>query len=241
MKYFKIYFFLIVYGMCSLQGAAQTVIKGFEFGEIMNIAETYRQMPSLSFNMIFTYSDSLSQDSTMEQLKASYKIQNGKFWALIDSTEMVQGLTYNLSIYHLDSVITISAPQPAADVMRLPFLDSLFRAQNIDSMNVTKVNDTTKSLRMYFNPASQYTSCIMQYDLSSFLLRSITYVMKTGGPNNSTNNTSTSTLKISFTNYSFALIDDNYFREDKFIYKQDGQYYGQPPYNNFQLVVNATN
>jgi hypothetical protein len=191
--------------------------------------------------MIFTYSDSLSQDSTMEQLKASYKIQNGKFWALIDSTEMVQGLTYNLAVYHLDSVISISPPQPAADVMRLPFLDSLFRAQNIDSMNVTKLNDTTRSLRMYFNPASQYSSCIMQYDLSSFLLRSITYVIKNSTVANSTTNTATSTLKITFTNYSFALIDDSYFREDKFIYKQGGQYYGQPPYNTYQLVVNITN
>jgi hypothetical protein len=237
MKYLKILFFLFLSGACCPGSSAQTVVKGFEYGEIMNISETFRQMPNISFNIVYSYTDSVRQDSIVEQISASYKIQNGKFWAMIDSTELLQGNNYNLSVFHRDSVITISPPQPVVNIMNMPFLDSLFRAQNIDSMSVTKINDSVRDLKLIFNISSQYRIADMQYDPSSYLLKSIVYYNRTS--TNST--TSGSLLKINFSNYSSDIIDDYYFREDKFIYKQGGQFFGTPPYNNFQLVVNTSN
>jgi hypothetical protein len=226
---------------CSvLRLSAQTVIKGFEYTEIVNMSDTYRQMPSLSFNLVFSYADSARPDSIQEQLTGSYKIQNGMFWAMIDSTELIQGSNFNISVFHRDSVITIAPTQPAPDLMQLPFLDSLFRSQNIDSMNVTNVNDSTRSLRMYFNARSQYTSCVIQYDPGSYLFKSVTYNVKTP-PTADDPGSGISVLKIVFSNYSTQLINEDYFREDKFIYKQGSQFLGQPPYNTFQLVVNTGN
>ena len=239
MKRRKGLFFLIIF-FSVLRLSAQTVIKGFEYTEIVNISNTYSQMPSLSFNMVFSYADSAHPDSIQEQLTGSFKIQNGMFWSMIDSTELLQGSNFNISVFHRDSVITISPAQPAPNLLQLPFLDSLFRSQNIDSMNVTKVNDSTRNLRMYFNARSQFTSGTMQYDPGSYLLKSVTYNVKTPSTPDDPGS-GISILKILFSGYSGQLIDANYFREDKFIYKQGTQFLGQPPYNTFQLVVNTGN
>ena len=231
---------------------AQNVIKGFEYGEIMNIAHAYRTAPNISFDMQINYADSANQDSIVEQVLGSYKIQNGKYWAIIDSVEMVQGNSYNVSASYNDSVIYVTNPHQNANLMQLPFLDSLFRAQNVDSMTITQVNDSTRSLRMYFNPASFYSSYIINYDLNNYMMHSITYFVKTpayeeaDGDNDSgridgDEGSGISMINIIFNNYSYQVIDNSYFQEDKFIYKQGGQFFIKPPYTGFQLMVNIPN
>ena len=231
---------------------AQSVIKGFEYGEIMNIAEAYRQAPNLSFDLQFNYADSVRQDSIVEQINGSYKLQNGMYWAIIDSTEILQGTNYNVSVFHYDSVIAVANPQRYTNVLQLPFLDSLFRAQNIDSMNVTNVNDSTRSLRMYFNPASFYSSYVINYDLNTYLMNSITYFVKTpayedldgdedSGHLDGDEGSGISMIKIIFSGYSYQVIDNSYFDESKFIYRQGGQFFTKPDYANFQLMVNMPN
>lgn len=222
---------------CSIS-KGQQVISGFEFGEIRNISEAYYQAPSLSFNMQFSYADSARQDSILEQIPASYKMQNGKYRAMIDSTEIVQGNSYNISIFYYDSVISVSNPQKYSNIMQLPFLDSLFRAQNVDSMKVTQVNDSTRKLYMYFRHSSYYRGFTISYDQNTYLLHSITYFIKRlvneDNPEGGTN-----MINVIFSNYSTKVIDDSYFREDKFIYKQGNQFFAQHPYENYQLMVNV--
>src|SRR5450755_479234 len=146
-----------------LGGHAQDVVKGLELTEIVNIAETYRQTPSLSFSVLYQYADSTDQNDTLEQMQGTYKIQNGKYWAMIDSTLIVQGNNYNVSVFYNDSVISIADPQQYTNLMQLPFLDSLFQAQNVDSIRVTLSTDSARTLRMYFNSRSQYTNCQILY------------------------------------------------------------------------------
>jgi hypothetical protein len=248
--YKKSLFLLIAFFSFCYQLRAQGVIKGFEYGEIINIAEAYRQAPSLSFDLQFNYTDSVRQDSIIEQIPGSYKIQNGMYWAMIDSTEILQGNNYNVTVLHYDSVITISNPQQYTNVFQLPFMDSLFRAQNVDSMNVTVVNDSTRSLRMYFNPASFYSSYIINYDLNTYMMDSITYFIKTPAYDDDDNDSGMldgdegsgiSMIKIIFNNYSTQAIDQSYFDESKFIYKQGGQFFARPEYADFQLLVNTSN
>ena len=218
---------------------AQPLIKGFEFGEIINISQTYQQAPSLSFSMVISYADSTSQDSIIDQVSASYKIQYGRYWAMVDSTEMVQGSGYNVSILHNDSIIIISNMQKTVGMMQLPLMDSLFRAQNVSSMKISQINDSTRSLRMYFNPSSYYSGYIFNYDVHTYLINSIIYFIKTPA-NEDDSGSGTSMVKVVFSNYSTKPIDNSFFQTDKFIYKQGDQFLAQPPYSKFQLMVNVS-
>lgn len=226
---------VLLMGWCSAH--AQNVITGFEFGEIRNIAEAYRQVPDLSFDVVFKYADSASQNSILEQMNGSYKIKSGKYRVMIDSTEIVQGSSYKVTISYYNKVIAVLPRQQYANVMQLPFLDSLFRTQNVDSMRVTISNDSTRKLQMFFNPGSQYSGFSISYNLHSYLLHSITYFVKMPAIEGETGS-GVSMIKVIFSNYSRQVIDENYFREGQFIYKQGDQFLAQSPYEGFQLMVN---
>lgn len=223
----------------SFGSEAQPLIKGFEFAEIVNISQAYSQASSLSFDMQINYADSATQDSIIEQIPASYKIQNGMYWAMVDSTEMIQATGYNVSVLHRDSVIIVSNPQKSTGMMQLPIMDSLFRAQNVDSMNVTQINDSTRSLRLYFNPSSYYSGYIFNYDLNTYLIHSITYFIKTPAYDDGSGS-GVSMVQVLFSNYSTKPIDDSYFQQSKFIYNQGGKFITVPPYTKFQLMVNVS-
>lgn len=239
MKY-KISFFIVLLAcLFSLELQAQGVIKGFEYAEIINISQAYSHASSLSFDMQINYADSARQDSIIEQIPASYKIQGGMYWAMLDSTEMIQASGYNVSVLHRDSVIIISNPQSSSNMMQLPIMDSLFRVQNVDSMNVTQINDSTRSLHLYFNPASYYRGYIFNYDLNTYLIHSITYFIKTPAYDDGSGS-GTSMVQVLFSNYSTRPVDNSYFQQSKFIYNQGGKFIAVPPYTNFRLMVNTS-
>lgn len=229
----------------------QGVIKGFEAGEIINIAEAYRQAPNLSFDVDFTYADSARSDSIIDELSGSFKISNGRYYSIIDSTELVQGSKYNIAVFNYDSVITISSPRQYSNILQLPFLDSLFRKANIDSMTVMQLNDTTRRLQMYFDTTSKFSSYMIDYDQNSFMMDSVIYrtrgpyydPLDPGGPPYEVFVPATvaSVFTIKFSNYSNQVIDGSYFMENKYIYTQNGQFFVQPQYSGFQLMVNTSN
>ena len=230
---------------------AQGVIKGFEAGEIINIAEAYRQAPNLSFNVDFSYADSASSDSIIDELSGSYKISNGRYYSMIDSTELVQGSKYNIAVFNYDSVIAISSPHQYSNILQLPFLDSMFRKANIDSMTVLQVNDTTRRLQMYFDTTSKFSTYIVDYDQNSYMMDSVIY--RTRGPYYDPMDPGgdpfdvfvparvASVFTIKFSNYSNQVIDGSYFMENKYVYTQNGQFFVQPQYSGFQLMVNTSN
>lgn len=240
MKYNNVLFPVLLFCSFSFHTQGQQVIKGFETQEIYNISQTYRYTSSLSFTLQINYADSARQDSVLEQIPASYKMQNGMYWAMIDSTEMVQGQKYNVTVFHYDSVIAISNSLPNTNVMQLPLIDSLFRAQNIHSMDVKDLNDSTRALHMYFTPESQYTGFIINYNSDSYLINSITYYIKSSVDEDN-EVSGTGMIKVIYSNYTFGPIDDSYFRESKFIYKQDGKFFATTPYSDFQLMINTDN
>lgn len=254
MRTMKCCFLIIAFCCFGSLIKGQGVIKGFEAGEIINIAEVYRQAPNLSFDVDFTYADSATSDSIIDELTGSCKISNGRYYTIIDSTELVQGPKYNIAVFYYDSVIAISTPHQYSNLLQLPFLDSMFRKANIDSMTVLQLNDTTRRLRMYFNTTSKFSSYMVDYDQNSYVMDSVTYRTKgpyygsggPGGPGGDPDQlfvpaTVASVFTIKFSNYSKQVIDGSYFMENKYIYTQNGQFFVQPQYSGFQLMVNTSN
>lgn len=240
MRLFKPMIILFVLGFYK-QGGAQ-VLRGTETSEIIKIAETYRLSSSMSFQTHFTYTDSARMDSVLDQLDASYKIKNGKYWSQIDSIIFLQGANYNVAIYQQDSVVMLNKKQDYTGVMQLPLMDSFFRAANIDSMAVTALNDSTNSLRIYFNSASVYHSYVVQYDPASYLIRKVIYYLPDSGlEDNFSGASGIVCVTINFSGYSANEIDESVFDENQYIYNQGGTFYVQVAYNGFRLIVEWEN
>jgi hypothetical protein len=236
--------YLIIIAGCmglSFSALAQDIPPGMEITEIFNIMETYRQAPHVSFDVQFQYADSTQPAVILEQLYGNYKMQNGKIRGRIDSTEFIQGDVYNLTVFHDDSIISVSDRQRNNDLLRLPFLDSVFRNQNIDSMYITQLNDSTRSLKINFKTGSGYSGYELQYDLNNYYIRKIQYAIPGANMDENSTGSSTSIVSIFFTNYNTAIIDESNFREDAFIRKQGTQLFAQPAYNGFRVLVNTSN
>ncbi|WP_290710688.1 hypothetical protein, partial [Flavihumibacter sp. CACIAM 22H1] len=176
MKYLYILLGLFT-GLVSSAAQAQEVPKGFELMELVNISQTYLRYPNLSFDLIYTYTDSSNPTVVYEEVQAKCKMQNGRTWSKIDSVEFVQGNMYNVVVYHNDSVIMVNDRVEQNSIFQLPLMDSLFREANVDSLEVSRLNDSTRALLIHFKPGAFYKSYQIKYHPYTYLIRSITYFL----------------------------------------------------------------
>lgn len=233
-KYFIVVILLI--GSC-IQVHGQRLIKGFEFIEVVRISETYRRLPDLSFNLLFTYTSSDSATGA-EVMAGSYKIHNKKYLAVVEQTEVLQGNNYNISLFNDDSIIIVTYKKDYPEVMQMPLMDSLFRARNVDSVSVEETGGTLRKLQIFFRPESRYTGLEINYDRKTYLINSMVYYIKETYEADGEMVNGTGKMEILFSDYSTAPVSDSFFNEQKYVYEEGGQLLLQPAYEGFHLMVN---
>jgi hypothetical protein len=214
--------------------------KGFELLQLLKISETYKNARNLGFDMDYTYADSASPNTIVEHISGISKASNGFYWTLIDSVEIIQGSQYNLAIYYSDSTIIVNDKKEYGDLLKMEFLDSMFRKSNIDSLSITVVNDSTWQLLALFNPSSGFSQYKLLYDPKTFLVKSMQYYLKEF-TDLDTITSGTALIKLTINNYIFSNVDQTLFNENKFIYKQDGQILKKPAFSNYSLINNSVN
>ncbi len=217
---------------------AQNMPKGLEVMEIIKIAEAYRNASDLSFDVNISYADSATQTSITEQIAGSYKIHAGKYWGMIDSVEFLQGSSFNMAVYHSDSIILISDRQEYTSVLQLPLMDSLFREANIADMSVNDLNDSTRSLLIVFNAQSPYHSYGLKYDIATNRIKQVKYYL-TEMTSDTPGASGVVCVTMDFSNYSENLISDDEFNESKFVYRFADEIKLQPAYEGFRLIINT--
>lgn len=212
-----------------------------ELLEIVKISETYTLSPELSFNMHYTYTDSAKPDAILEEMDGKYKIHKGKSWSMIDNVEFFQGDQFSVAVYYNDSIIMLNRREEYSDIMQIPMMDSLFRKAHVADMQVTSINDSTRSIRIRFNQQSAYRGYEMQYDLNNFLIRKVKYYIPvTGDPENSISS-GVECITISFSNYSDQVVSEDYFNEGRFFFSRGDRFFTQPAFAGFQLIASGNN
>lgn len=214
---------------------AQDVEEGFELQELIRMAEVYHSTPHLSFDMQITYSDSASYPAPLEQLNGQYKLQEGRFWMVLDSMEMVQGPNYHLAVYHDAKTILVSPRQPTYfNLLQLPVLDSLFYENMVDSMSVTNLTDSTRKFEMHFKSTSPYSYYEIIYNFQTYMITSVHYHQP--GDEETEGYVE---ITVEFSNYSTAPVNDQYLQESKFIFRDGNEFYVQPAYTGYSVTVNG--
>jgi hypothetical protein len=219
-------------------GKPQPQHRGEELLEILRIAEVYRQTPSLSFDMVYTYHDTIDIETPVETVTGSSKISNGNYWTMLDSTEFIQGYRYSISVFHQDSTIVVGERQDQGNVMQLPLLDSLFRGANVDSILIYPVNDTTNEINITFGPEAAYQAYTLFYHPQTYLVHKVQYYMRGVADERITTGTAIITLTIS--NYSEDPVDQQLFREDRLVLPSGGDFVGKGGFAGFRIINNIT-
>lgn len=227
--------------LISINGNAQRVEQGFELMQVLKIAQVYRQAPGLSFSVSYTYADSAHPSTYLEQISGSSKVSNGKYWTMLDSVEMIQGNLYNLTVFLKDSSVVVSDPKVYGDVLKLPLLDSFFRAANVDSLVINEYNDSTRQLIAFMGEQAGYRMFKLNYDKNIFVIRNIQYFIKGVGYDANGVTSGTALITLTLSGYDWSSVDQSIFSEQKYVIKLDGHYYLQSPYTGFKLIINTVN
>lgn len=242
MKYKIRCFCVLAILLQSMGSRSQTVLPGTEIVEMVMLAENYRLAPNLSFNIQIKYTDSLNVDSVIEQMSGNYKLQGGLFYTYIDSTETVQGTRYSVKVNHLDSVISVRDRQEYPDVMNMPVTDSLYWQRFAQSLTVTNLNDSVRTLKIRFRPGAMFSSYEVKYNFKTYRMEQVKCYMPADTPGTDPDLFPSGKALITFTfsNYSTAPITSTWFSEDKFIVYQAGQFVPRPAYNGYFVETNIT-
>lgn len=239
---FKSFFILLLFAGLSLQGRCQNPVEpGFEALEFYKIADAYMSASNLTFKYTIDYRDSVYVDSVLEESGGSYRISEGKFAMTIDSVmEIIQGDQYNITIYHLDSMIIVNK-KTEVDVLRIPALDSVFRASYIGPITVTTLNDTTRRLYFTFtNDELSYKDYRLDYDSRTFLAKQMRMLVRqVAEPEQGIS--VTGIMTIDFSEYSTLPITQDYFDESRYVSKSGTLFSVHPDYTGYEILNNTAN
>ncbi|MGN6490521.1 MAG: hypothetical protein ACTHLE_00890 [Agriterribacter sp.] len=233
---------LIIMGMIGGVAKAQSVTPGSELFQMLKIAETYRYVPNLSFDVQIRYTDSVAVDSVIDEMSGHYKLHGGLYYTYLDSTEIVQGKKYSLRVSHWDSVISIRDRQDYPDVMNMPVTDTLYWRTFTQSISVTNVNDSVRILKIWFKPGARYSSYEIRYNFKNYRMEQVKAYMPANTPGTDADlfPSGKALIKFTFSNYSTTPINGSWFSEDKFVVQQGGQFVARPDYTGYFIETNIT-
>ncbi|MEI6950338.1 hypothetical protein V9K67_24365 [Paraflavisolibacter sp. H34] len=230
--------FLLLQLCCSFcLCSAQRVETGKELQQLLKICQAYRQVIQLSFEVEFTYADSARPEEVLERLRGLSKISNGRYWGMIDSVELVEGLDYSLGIFYQDSLITVANKPPQTNVLQLPLLDTVFLAANVDSMRITGRQKEERVLTIFFKNTSLYSRYCLYYNAQSFLVSRMEYFTRALHQDDPAGGAQLITVRLS--HYSFDPVPGELFREDRVLSRTGGAFSTTPAFAAFKIIDNT--
>lgn len=236
-------FFLVIIAAALIPAQAQIKDPGFALSQIARIADVYRTTPNLNFDMTYTYADSTAPSTIFETMNGACAISSGRSWTYIDSVEMVQGGQYSVSVDHRDSTIIVKDKIGYEDLMKVPFLDSMFRNANIDSLSkLENSSDTFGTVSVYFKPGAGFSRYEMKYNKTSLHVLQIKYFVP-NTPYDSTGVTSgTAVITLSMEHYNSVVpVNPLHLNEWLFIDKVNGVFVPRAPFTDFTLLNYSNN
>ena len=220
---------------------AQQVEKNFEMGEIIRLVNAAYDVPFHSFGVKIIIEDSVVDvevPSPSDTMIGVFRQNEDRYYFKLDSIEYVQGYMYNLAIYNADQLISVAKPVQNHPMLQLSILDSTFLEVHVDSMMIIQVDASIRVFKLKFHPESPYSDYEMRYNKNTYEVSSIIYYLK-NGYEREYGASSTAKITTTFSNYSAAEFSTDYFREEKYIYKDAGGFKPKAAYAGYQILSNG--
>lgn len=208
---------------------------GTEIQELVKIAQVYETIPYLSFDLRYTFADSLTWETLTDSIHATGKLSYGRSFVSNDTFEYLKGHQYDVFVDKEDSTIFAIPRKGDEGIFSVPFLDSLFLATQVDSMWTFSINDSNWIFKATFHPQSFYSYYEMRYDPRKGLIQYITFHAQNPAGAHDIPMDHIICAFVHFTNYSEAELDQAIFNEAKYFYRLNGSLYLQPAWDDFEL------
>lgn len=233
MKY-RIYLAVMLFLKASFS-FSQAVPAGTELHELVRISDLYANTPNLSFNLKYTWADSLTWETLTDSTFLTCKLSKGRTFVSNDSIEYLNGMHYNVFVDKADSMVIAYKRQMDESLFQAPLLDSTFQEAHVQSMSITAVNDTTWNFDVVFKPESFYSYYRMVYNPQTALIKSINYHGQNRDGGHDVPEDHVVCAFIYMTHYSDAEIDAVTFNENRYFYLLNGTMYLQTAWEQYDL------
>ena len=136
----------------------------------------------LSCNMTYQFSMESTPAKIMDSLQGQFKSSSAIKYLKIGHTETVQNDSLVITIYNDDKVIMVvpiapfSSPHSKQGLL-LGDLDSSFISSNVKDVAIIQKGNL-KTLSIHFNDSSKYYNCSLVYNATTYLLQSMSYILK---------------------------------------------------------------
>lgn len=252
-KYIVLVFLLSLFIIGS--ATAQKIQPGFEVQEFAKIADFYQHIPSLQFTMHFIYeqcdqkegeddendkdalhfkndhANNVSGSQVPDSSNISFFLMSGKMFMTNDEVEALSGDEHYIYVDKKDSVISINNRLPQT-IIQLPLMDSLFRSAHVLKMKVVDFSDSSRIIKVIFQPGSWYRKYEIEYNPMTMVVNKVRYYTKGTGDGE---DDKLARVTIIADGYTYDIPDPSVFNEARYIYKLNDKIYLQPAWQQFQL------
>lgn len=228
-------FLIAIFLIGNISSYGQTVTPGTEMQEVAKIGDVYANISNLSFDLRYTYADSLTFNDIVDSLLVNCKINNGRSFISNSEMEMLQGMEYNVYVDKEDSIIMAGPAMEYKNIFQIPLMDSLFRETNVSGMRIDESNDSIWVLRVFFKPESYYLSYDLAYNRLTGLVERVDYYTRNESGDHDIPSDHIISVQIFMSNFSNTPLDPALFNENRYIYKLNGTLYLQPAWQQFQF------
>jgi len=222
---------------CTAANRPDTANPYFEINRIMG---TMAGASHISFNVAYYYEQSDTAGLMRDTISGIYKINGKKYYAKIDSTEIVQNDFYNVAVNKKDSVIIIGRTKtvfPA--VMNTDILDPTLQSSYISGI-VLSDSANTRKIRFLFKNMAPYSSYELVFDTVTYRMSHLSYKLKHYGIG-AGNSAHYTLISVVFSNYQTNLFTDNVFDTSIYFTRQNGSFVSVPPYSAFEIINQVMN
>lgn len=145
--------------------------------ECMNINKAYLNNSYLSFNVKYKYSFESAPSTILDSSQGVFKMNGYKYWGKIDSVEMLQSDSFNVTVFKQDSVVSLGVTH-SNFIPALPLAqwDSMF-FQNDRFTFSTSVDSIWKKITVNYSANLPYKKCELWYDSVTYRINRIKYTV----------------------------------------------------------------
>lgn len=244
MKFCKLLCLIVTVVAGQFQGQAQTVAAGTEINEIIQLAEIYRYTTGLYCNVTVQYADEAAPSTVLETGSGFYRFSYGKVYSIVDSVETLSGLKYNIRVNHRDSLIEIEEANLYLSLLQAPLMDSVFRAEYVDSLKVTSLNDSTTIFNATFKAGGAHKKYEYRYDPRSSYIKQIkltTMWLYTRKRSNPPQTTPFAVVTWNFSGFAPGPMSYLLFNEGNYVRLQNGALALSSIYSLYTLLTKTSN
>lgn len=215
------------------------------FWELTKLNAVFADTGKISFNVAYYYEQADSSGISRDTVNGSYKLWGQKFYAMIDSNEVVQNETYNVSVDHPGQLMLVGSPKPVfPSVIQLNLIDQEFMDNYIDDITISDSGKTRK-LSVVFKPYAPFSSYSLSFDTTTYWVKCIDFKIRGALPENDAfGNTMPlpnyyTQVKVVFTNFQTGAFAASVFDVSRFFKQADGVFVVNPPYSDYEIFDNG--